>query len=110
MTDFFARAYLNDNEEKANKLGISTEEFLTENKYEDQVDYDTPIVTGTAAGLLERIGLRKITGRLPIKGVNKTVVRLKAGSAEANTELGQSLLETIAKSIGNDYYDLDILK
>ena len=109
-TNFWARGYINVNEEKAKKHGVSTAEFLSNDKYADEVDYDTGFITGTIAGWLEKIGLNKVTGRLPIKGINKTIRRLKAGSAEANTELGQSLLETIEKSIGNDYYDVNFLK
>ena len=103
-TDFYARAFLNVNEERAKQKGLTVEEFVTSNEYADEVDYNTPLVTGVIAGALERFGLSKVMkstlNKLPTKGLARLGARLTAGVSEGVTEYGQTLTETVEQSIG----------
>ena len=103
-TDFYARAFINVNEERARQRGVSLNEFVTSEKYADDVDYNTPLVTGIIAGGLEQIGLQKVMkttlSKLPTKRLARWGARLTAGTAEGITEYGQTLTEVVEKSIG----------
>ena len=103
-TDFYARAFINVNEERAKQRGLTLNEFVTSDEYADDVDYNTPLVTGIIAGGLERIGLKSVTrnfvNKLPTKRLARLGARLTAGTAEGITEYGQTLTETVEKSIG----------
>ena len=103
-TNFYARAFINVNEEKAKARGISLNEFVASDQYADDVDYNTPLITGIIAGGLERIGLKSVTKnfitKLPTKRLQRLGARLTAGTAEGITEYGQTLTETVEKSIG----------
>ena len=103
-SDFYARAFLNVNEERAKQKGLTVEEFVTSDQYADEVDYNTPLVTGVIAGALERFGLSKVMkttlSKLPTKGLARLGARLTAGVAEGVTEYGQTLTETVERSIG----------
>ncbi len=103
-SDFYARAFLNVNEERAKQKGLTVEEFVTSDEYADEVDYNTPLVTGILAGALERFGLQKVMkttlSKLPTKGLARLGARLTAGVSEGVTEYGQTLTETVEQSIG----------
>jgi len=103
-SDFYARAFLNVNEERAKQKGLTVEEFVTSDQYADEVDYNTPLVTGVIAGALERFGLSKVMkstlNKLPTKGLARLGARLTAGTSEGVTEYGQTLIETVEQSIG----------
>ena len=103
-TNFYARAFINVNEERAKARGITLNEFVASDQYADDVDYNTPLVTGIIAGALERIGLKSVTKnfitKLPTKRLARLGTRLVAGTAEGITEYGQTLTETVEKSIG----------
>ena len=103
-SDFYARAFLNVNEERAKQKGLTVEEFVTSDEYADEVDYNTPLVTGVIAGALERFGLSKVMkstlNKLPTRGLARLGARLTAGAAEGVTEYGQTLTEKIEQSIG----------
>lgn len=103
-TDFYARAFLNVNEERARQKGLTVQEFVTSDEYADEVDYNTPLVTGIIAGALERFGLQKVMkttlNKLPTKALSRLGARLVAGTSEGVTEYGQTLTETVERSIG----------
>lgn len=103
-TDFYARAFINVNEERAKARGLTLNEFVTSDEYADDVDYNTPLVTGIIAGRLERFSLGKLaktlSSKLPTKRLARLTTRLAAGTAEGITEYSQTLTEAVEKSIG----------
>jgi hypothetical protein len=98
-TDFFARAFVNVNEAKAERLGTDILTLVDE----DKADFWTPLATGTLAGISERFGLGKVQaamGKVTTGALNTIANRLVAGTAEGLTEYVQHGLEVVEESIG----------
>ena len=104
ITDFFAESYIRMNEERAGDLGIDPIDLMNS----EEAEFYKPLLLGTAAGLLEKIGIKGVSksiGKIKTGAVRKTTARLWAGSTEATTEYTQGILEAIESPLVKRNYD-----
>lgn len=104
LTDFFGDSYKRMNEERAEELGVDAIELMNS----DDAEFYKPLALGTAAGALERIGIKgvgKAIGTIKSGAGKKIANRLLAGSKEAITEYTQGVLEAVESPLVKRNYE-----
>lgn len=104
LTDFFADSYKRMNEERAEELGTNAIELMNS----DDAEFYKPLALGTAAGALERIGIKgvgKAIGTIKSGAGKKIANRFLAGSKEAVTEYTQGVLEAVESPLVKRNYE-----
>ena len=104
LTDFFADSYKRMNEERAEELGVDAIELMNS----EDAEFYKPLVLGTTAGALERVGIKgvgKAIGKIKSGSGKKIANRFIAGSREAVTEYTQGVLEAVESPLVKRNYE-----